>query len=66
MGLDALSDEELALAFQAGDEATFDALVHRHQGRNVSSPAGKVDTRACSIRSLFRGSRGEKRATARG
>lgn len=33
MNLSDLSDEELALALKAGDEAAFDELVHRHQGR---------------------------------
>ena len=28
-----LADEELALAFQGGDEGAFDTLVHRHQQR---------------------------------
>ncbi len=33
MNLSERSNEELALALKAGDEAAFDELVHRHQGR---------------------------------
>ncbi len=33
MEIAAMSDEDLALALQAGNDSAFDELVRRHQGR---------------------------------